>query len=759
MKLFARFSLILLSFSLTPVLITGMWVVRSQTAARENSRQLHLQVTKLFADSVESFAGDMNRALGFAQELERISLAASKGSPSLEGGRSPLPKGATSQGAPSPKGAVLPLPKGGPRPGAPRPPAAKPAGRPSDEYKILQRAAAGRSALGLVSLIGPDGYETVRFADAQAYPATGYEDRSSDPLVAQARATGKAAWGRVVLRRGTPFMPIVHPLPQDNILYVEYSLAALLRRFQEQAVGKNGRLLLVDESGKPLPGFGGDFPEPGWGGLKPQPDASGWLDTVATRRGPMVAAWAACPSLGWRVLSLQPRAEALAASPHFLAQAAGFLLSLTGLVILCALWMGSRMANPLQALIAGAQRAARSEFEKPVPESGWGELSLLTRGFNVMMRTLRAYQEMQVDRLLEEKAKLESLVHTIPDGIVLASFDGKIVYMNITARALLSGESGDITGPPLRTVHDTFREPALRDMVLSLLQRRKASESRELELHGTQGHRRGIFLCRAVTVLHNNREIGIVMTMRDMTAERDLTRLREDFYHGIVHDLRGPLTNVDGFIRIMQARWGNIPAEQVTTYLGYVRRSTERMRQLVTDILETAKIESGTLQLSIEPVAAADFVERTKALYALQTETIGVAMSFEMGTAPAQPLRCDRNLVERVLMNLLDNALKFTPRGGKVTMRVTAAGPAEAEFSVQDTGSGIPKDKLELVFDKFRQLESGKKSAGYGLGLSICKKIVELHHGRIWVESEAGQGSRFVFRLPLQGPAVSLPAA
>ena len=702
MKLFTRFFFILLTFSLAPVLVGGIWLVRSQTAAKENARQLHLEVTKFFTDIVESFAADMNLSVGFAQELERIGLV------------------------------------GGPT---------------AAEYKILQREAAARPALGLVSIIGADGQEIVRFADSDKYPRLGYENRSADPLVARVRGTQLAAWGQVVNREGTPFVPIAHPLPRGKILYVEHSLAALRRRFQTQSIGKGGQIFLTDEAGRPLPDFGDDFPSPQWKEGGPAAAASGWMENVAGARGPMVAAWASCPSLGWKVLSLQPRAEALAVSPHFAIHAAVFLFSLAALVILCAFWMGSRMARPLQSLIAGAKRAAQNKFDQAVPEIGWGELSVLNRSFNVMMKTLNAYEEMQVDRLLEEKAKVESLVHTIPDGIVLAGFDGKIVYMNVKAHALLAGEGEkSATEPRGRTIHDTFREPALREAVLSLSQRKKVAASLEVELSGAPGQSLGIFACRAVTVIHNNREVGIVVTLRDITAERDLTRLREDFYRGIVHDLRGPLTNIDGFIHIMQSRWGKLDAAQAATYMGYVRRSAEHMRQLVADILDTAKIESGTLMLSVEQVPVHEFLERTKALYALEMETMNPALSFEMDDAPAKALCCDRKLIERVLMNLVGNALKFTPTGGKVTVRITAAGPDQVEFSVKDTGAGIPKEKFEFIFEKFKQLEGKKKSAGYGLGLAICKKIVELHKGRIWVESELGQGSRFILRLPLAGP-------
>lgn len=709
MKLVTRFFLILVAFSLVPILIGGIWLVKSQAAARENARQLHVQATKFFGDIVESFAGDVNLSVGFVQELERVGLV---------GGSS------------------------------------------ANEYKILLRAASTHPSFGILSLIGADGRESVRFADPQKYPSIENEDRSADPLVTQVRTAQTAEWGQVVLRKGTPFIPIAHPLPKGKVLYVEHSLAALCHRFQDQSIGKGGRIFLVDGAGQPLPGCGGDFPNPSWKEKGPSTALSGWLEDVATAKGPMVSAWASCPPLSWKVLSIQPRAEALAVSPNFAAQAAVFLCSLAALVVLCSFWMGWHMARPLQNLIAGAQRAIQHKFDLAVPEIGWGELSILNRSFNVMMKTLNAYQEMQVDRLLEEKAKVESLVHTIPDAIILAGFDGKIVYMNAKAHDLLSGEGGGpATEPRGRTVHNTFREPALREAVLSLLGRKKVSASLEVELSGAPGESRGAFSCRAATVMHNNREVGIVVTLRDITAERDLNRLRDDFYHGVVHDLRGPLTNIDGFIHIMQSRWDKMDATQAATYMGYVRRSAEHMRQLVADILDTAKIESGTMTPLLEPVPVQEFLERTKALYALETERSGMALSFEMGEVPAQTLTCDRKLIERVLMNLVGNALKFTPKEGKVTLRITAAGPDQVEFSVKDTGVGISKDKLDFVFEKFKQMEGAKKSAGYGLGLFICKKIVELHGGRIWAESQSGQGSRFVFLLPLAGSPAALKKA
>ncbi len=262
-----------------------------------------------------------------------------------------------------------------------------------------------------------------------------------------------------------------------------------------------------------------------------------------------------------------------------------------------------------------------------------------------------------------------------------------------------------------------------------------------------QGKSRGVYLCRGVTVTQGGKEVGILILLRDVTAERHLDRMKEEFFHSIVHDIRGPLGTIDGFVQIMKER--KTLADKEKTYVGYIAGSCDRLRQLVNDILDSAKIESGTLKLNKKNFDMGAFFERMKTLYTLQAESKKITLVLEPGRNPAPPLLADQNLVERVVMNLVGNAMKFTPRGGKISIQ-TVLGNGLVRFQVADTGRGIPKDKLQMVFQKFKQLESEASTrSGYGLGLSICQKIVELHGGRIWAESEEGKGSRFIFELPL----------
>ncbi|OGR83246.1 MAG: hypothetical protein A3J74_03325 [Elusimicrobia bacterium RIFCSPHIGHO2_02_FULL_57_9] len=562
------------------------------------------------------------------------------------------------------------------------------------------------------------------------------------------REQGRAALGKISDSRGTPLVSICHPLADGRMVYAVYSMDSLWKRIKNRKVGRTGRMIMVDENGRPLPGISDDFPEPGWEGPGPL-DEKGWLDNIQTKAGAMVGAFTYAPSFGLWTLSLQNREEAFARSERLGLQVAGFILTLSLLVSVGAFWLTNKLTSPLKLIIAGAQRASRNEFSVPVPELGWGELSVLSRNFNKMMGTLRAYQELQVDRVIEEKAKMDAVVRSIPEGVILAGFDGYILYVNASARLML-GMRGDCAAISQSNahLHEAIKSSGLREMVLRLIKRQKRSDSGDIQIQGDDGLSRGTFSCSAAVISAKDRDIGILLVLRDVTAERNLAQMKDDFFHSLVHDLRSPISSIDGFIEIMQNR----PAlgEKEKKYLDYIQTSSKLLRELVTNILDMAKLESGTMEIKRAPAEAAAMLDSLRNIYAIQAERKKAGISFALG-APPHALVCDRRLIERVLMNLLGNALKFTPAGGQIALNIGAAVDApQMEFSISDTGPGIPADQLKGVFEKFRQLEGGMQRGGYGLGLAICKRLVELHNGKIWVESELGKGSKFIFRIPLQ---------
>lgn len=203
---------------------------------------------------------------------------------------------------------------------------------------------------------------------------------------------------------------------------------------------------------------------------------------------------------------------------------------------------------------------------------------------------------------------------------------------------------------------------------------------------------------------------------------------------------------IQGYLRLL--RKSLILDERQTGWFGAIDQSCEKLTLLVKDSLDFARIESGHLRLAPGPVDARALVRRAVGLFQPLADERGLALELRVEADAPTAFEADERLVERLLHNLIGNALKFTPRGGRVTASVASRGD-QIEFVVEDDGPGIPESQRALIFERFRQLETPGPKSGFGLGLSICAKIVKLHRGVIWVEPGPVVGSRFIARLPL----------
>jgi two-component system sensor histidine kinase/response regulator len=231
--------------------------------------------------------------------------------------------------------------------------------------------------------------------------------------------------------------------------------------------------------------------------------------------------------------------------------------------------------------------------------------------------------------------------------------------------------------------------------------------------------------------------------------QRDLRELHASFTSMLVHDLRSPLTLIKGYTELLLT--GNDPvSDKQGRYLRSMANSCARMIRLIGDILDVSKLEAGKLSLQPKPIdlgaLVEDGVEQMRPVAAQKAIKLSVT-----GAADLPPVSADPHRLEQVLSNLLSNALKFTPEHGAITVEMQRVG-ADVEVAVGDTGPGIPAHEMPLLFEKFSQTSSGRSAgtAGTGLGLLICRHLIEAHGGRIWAESNVGRGSRFVFRIPIQ---------
>jgi signal transduction histidine kinase len=234
---------------------------------------------------------------------------------------------------------------------------------------------------------------------------------------------------------------------------------------------------------------------------------------------------------------------------------------------------------------------------------------------------------------------------------------------------------------------------------------------------------------------------------------RELDRLKSSFVSMVSHELRTPMTSIKGYVDNLLDGVAGPLSEKPAYYLKRVQHNIERLTRMINDLLDLSRIEAGAVRLQLSSVSIPELLnDVVEGFQTIATEKSVSVKSRSMGELP--PIQGDRDKLYQVLNNLIQNAIKFTPKGGKIMVEAQAGQEGFVQVCVSDTGCGIAPEELGKVFERFYRGESvPMETRGAGLGLAITKNLVELHHGRIWVESTAGEGSRFFVTLPISHAA------
>jgi two-component system phosphate regulon sensor histidine kinase PhoR len=256
---------------------------------------------------------------------------------------------------------------------------------------------------------------------------------------------------------------------------------------------------------------------------------------------------------------------------------------------------------------------------------------------------------------------------------------------------------------------------------------------------------RKLYLQCVATPLGNTQPQNILLLLTDLTRLRHLETIRQDFIHNISHELRTPLASLKALTEtLLEGAMEDPPAAR--KFLQSMETEVDALSLMVSELLELSRIESGRVPLKLQPSSPCELLTKVVERLSLQAERAGLTLATHCDPG-ITPILADPSRMEQVLVNLLHNAIKFTPEGGRIDLFASQEGEAVL-FSIQDTGAGIPASDLNRIFERFYKTDRARRSGGTGLGLAISRHLVEAHGGKIWAESVEGQGSTFFFTVP-----------
>jgi two-component system, OmpR family, phosphate regulon sensor histidine kinase PhoR len=401
------------------------------------------------------------------------------------------------------------------------------------------------------------------------------------------------------------------------------------------------------------------------------------------------------------------------------------------LSILLGWFVVRRTTRSVIAVTAGARQLASGDLDYRVPALGNDESRDLAVAFNRMARTIRH----TVTALDGERSKLSAVLDTMADGVVVADSDGDVTLLNTAAERMLGLSGRDVVGGRLAGV--------VWDHELMKLVREAIEVDEQQDGEVVLAASRRTVSAVATPIIQGGAE-GVLLTLHDLTRRRRIDTTRREFVSNVSHELRSPLASVKAMVETLQAG-ARDDAAKADDFLARINDEVDRMTALVTELLELSRLESGRVELDVEPFALEPIVLSVMDRLQMQADAGGVELACDVSPGLSNVLG-EKAKISQVLVNLIDNALRFTPDGGEVRIDAKKADDV-VEVTVSDSGPGIPSEHLPHLFERFYKVDRSRREGGTGLGLAIVRHIVQAHGGKVTVDSEVSKGTRFTFTL------------
>lgn len=411
-------------------------------------------------------------------------------------------------------------------------------------------------------------------------------------------------------------------------------------------------------------------------------------------------------------------------------------VSSTVLILILSILVSRRLSQPVEEITWAAQEIAKGNFDVKVRPGARGELGALGDSINMMASEIRK----KVYQITQEKETLTTILRGMSDGVMVVDAQGRIILINKVLETLLQGAS-DATG---KNPVEVIRNAELQDGFAQVLAK---GETRSMELPLATPEVDKIFDVTIARLVLHAQTGGAVAVFHDITDLKRVEQMRKDLVANVSHELRTPLTSIKGYAETL-CDDGIETVSQAQAFAQIILKHANRLSALVQDLLSLTQLESQSIPIS---KAEIDFRRVLDAAVLMVKPSAGAKnLDIDTGSVSEKTMIwADKDQLGQALINLLDNAVKYTPEGGSVTVSVKDVG-REVHVTVSDTGMGISREHLSRIFERFYRVDKNRSRelGGTGLGLSIVKHIIQSHGGRVWVQSELDEGSAFSFSLP-----------
>lgn len=445
----------------------------------------------------------------------------------------------------------------------------------------------------------------------------------------------------------------------------------------------------------------------------------------------------------------QETMEAASANAQEVSRRAILSMSLAGVTAAVvglgfSLLLTRRIVQPLSAMTTATEKIASGEYDIVLQVKSKDEIGMLAREITTMSQKLKAFRDLNVETVIVEKQRSEAIVQSIADGIIVVDGQLKIIAINPIAgniaqvKSLLATNNDFLDVFNDRTLYqhlkqtaETGKSPQLEDDILTIEREKQVS-----------------YYKFAITPVITKTEavVGAILLLQDVTKLKELDNLKSEFVATASHELRTPLTGMAMSLNLL----AEVTADKLSTseleLLDAALEDVERLRSLVNDLLDLSKIESGKLELDLVEVEVNFLLDKAVSALNIQAKQNEITL-VKQSLSQDIKTKVDVNKIIWVLTNLIANALRYSDSGEEIKIGATLRNNW-LEIYVADRGAGIPLEYQSKIFDKFVQVETEKDVGGSGLGLTICKEMVQAHGGRIWVDSTVGKGSTFTFTIP-----------